>query len=346
MVTTTLGDQPQGERLTSSIISSFEVARVFTEHTPTSLDFDDSGELLITSGADDALRVWDCLNGTPKEKVYSKKYGCTHAKFTHSRASVIYASTKEDDTIRYLSLHDNIYLRYFRGHTSPVSSLEMSPQDDHFLSASVDGTVRLWDLKAPHCQGFLRIPSTNTSTNSSSTPPSICFDQTGKVFTISSGQWTKLYDLRNFDKGPFTTFTLPSNPNSNSISNSNSNSGIYHSEFSNDGKLLLVATGEGVHVLDGFSGAIHQSHPNTTTTNSNNNTGCKPCFSPDAQFVFTGGDDSSIRVFSTTTSTSTDGGKQVALLKCMDTPRILRFNPKWEVLVSAERGVVVWTRGR
>lgn len=51
--------------------------------------------------------------------------------------------------IRYLSLFDNAYLRFFTGHEQRVSSLSMSAGDDRFLSASVDGTVRLWTLQQP-----------------------------------------------------------------------------------------------------------------------------------------------------------------------------------------------------
>lgn len=51
--------------------------------------------------------------------------------------------------IRYLSLFDNAYLRFFTGHEGRVTSLAMSPLDDRFLSASVDGTLRLWALQQP-----------------------------------------------------------------------------------------------------------------------------------------------------------------------------------------------------
>lgn len=69
-----------------------------------------------------------------KSTLYSKKYGVTLARFTHHKNNVIYASTKEDgnfvtnfcdktmsdtlliDTLRYLSVYDNKYIRYFRGH--------------------------------------------------------------------------------------------------------------------------------------------------------------------------------------------------------------------------------------
>lgn len=50
------------------------------------------------------------------KQVFSKKYGVDHARFTHSSKAIIYASTMENDTIRYHSIHDNKYLRYFQGH--------------------------------------------------------------------------------------------------------------------------------------------------------------------------------------------------------------------------------------
>ena len=81
--------------------------------------------------------------------INSKKYGCANVRFTHKATNIIYTSTKGEDAIRYMSLHDNKYLRYFKGHTGLVVSLELSPEDDSFISASTDGTIRFWDLKTP-----------------------------------------------------------------------------------------------------------------------------------------------------------------------------------------------------
>jgi COMPASS component SWD2 len=68
---------------------------------------------------------------------------------------VVHSSTKENDTIRYLSLHDNKYIRYFNGHKGRVTSIDTSPYDDLFLSGSVDGTARLWDLRSTNCHGVV-----------------------------------------------------------------------------------------------------------------------------------------------------------------------------------------------
>lgn len=82
----------------------------------------------------------------------SKKYGVDLIHFAHANKDAIHSSTKIDNTIRYLSLHDNKYLRYFLGHTKKVVSLCMSPLDDMFLSGSLDKTIRLWDLRTNNCQ--------------------------------------------------------------------------------------------------------------------------------------------------------------------------------------------------
>ena len=41
-----------------------------------------------------------------------------------------------DFALRYHSLHDNQYLRYFRGHTARVTNVAMSPKNDLFMSAA------------------------------------------------------------------------------------------------------------------------------------------------------------------------------------------------------------------
>jgi COMPASS component SWD2 len=65
----------------------------------TSLDFDDQGELLLTSDTDETMMLYNVKDGRHLKKLNSKKYGVKLAKFTHSSSSVIYASTKVDSTL-------------------------------------------------------------------------------------------------------------------------------------------------------------------------------------------------------------------------------------------------------
>ena len=97
--------------------------------------------------------------------LYSKKYGVDLPRFTHKSTAIVHASTKEDDTIRYHSLHDNKYLQYFKGHKAKVISLEVSPIDDGFMSGSMDKTVRLWDLRTLSVTNMSRPFITSSSSN-------------------------------------------------------------------------------------------------------------------------------------------------------------------------------------
>ncbi|GAA5883695.1 hypothetical protein JCM16303_004771 [Sporobolomyces ruberrimus] len=244
---------PSSVPLSPNIMSSFKPAKVFKKHNEegkqfTSMSFDDKGELLITSGEDESMQLFDVRNGTHKKKLYSQKYGVHLARFTHKSSTIIYASTKGNDDIRYLSLHDNSYLRYFSGHKKRVVSLAMSPQDDTFLSGATDDTIRLWDLKAVKAQGLLNVAG----------HPSIGYDPSGLVFGVALNlkATVLMYDLRNFDKQPFLTVhiddpilrerTFPARiPVFTSVS------------YSNDSKWLLVGTSGDTHyVLDAYDGNV------------------------------------------------------------------------------------------
>lgn len=129
-------------------------------------------DLLVTAGEDDSIRTYNTTSGTSSKVLFSKKYGVAHICFTHDPQSVIYASTKvvkitcntflrwialirlastlyiavcllsgvflqgADHKIRYQTLHDNKYIRYFTGHTERVTGLCLSPKNDMFLSAA------------------------------------------------------------------------------------------------------------------------------------------------------------------------------------------------------------------
>ncbi|GAA5943620.1 WD-repeat containing protein SWD2 [Sporobolomyces koalae] len=244
---------PATVALSPNIMRSYKPAKVFKKHCEegkqfTSMSFDDRGELLVTSAEDESMQLFDARQGKHIKQLYSKKYGAHLARFTHKSSTIIYASTKGNDDIRYLSLHDNSYLRYFKGHKKRVVSLAMSPQDDTFLSGATDDTIRLWDLRAATAQGLLNVAG----------HPSVAYDPSGLVFGVSLNLRSTIlmYDLRNFDKQPFLTVHIddpvlrersfpPRTPIYTSIS------------YSNDTKWLLVGTSGDCHyILDAYEGHV------------------------------------------------------------------------------------------
>lgn len=307
-------------KLSDNCVKAFRVAKVFRENSDkiNSMDFSPNGETLISSSDDDSVVIYDCLEGKPKRTLNSKKYGVSNIRYTHTTTTVIHTSTKVDDTIRYLSLHDNKYVRYFIGHNKKVVTLSMSPVDDCFISGSLDKTIRVWDLRSPNCQGLMHV----------SGRPVASFDPEGLIFAAGvDADIVRLYDLRSFDKGPFATFHLPvREPNTE----------LTDIKFSLDGKSILVNTTMGlVHLLDAFQGHQLQSFAGYKYEKGSV---LEASYSPDSQYVFAGASDGRIHVW------ATDSGKKITVLEGNHPGPVqnVRFNPRYMMMVSTCTNMAFW----
>lgn len=301
----------------------------------TTLDFDDSGQFLLATSINKSIQLYDALKGRFQKAVQSQKYGCHLAKFTHNSQQCIYASSMQTDdhTIRYLSLNDNSFIRYFRGHKNLVNSLEVNPTQDLIVSASLDNTIKLWDLRSSNFQGSTPMQG----------PSFTAFDPSGLVLAIGSDLNQKdgmmkstfqLSDIRMFTTGPFLNIDLPSNFTFNKV------------EFSNDNKYILISSLTGNHlVYDSFEGkminelAIGSNVPLSEWPNSGT-----ACFTPDSKYVLSGTGDGSISIFEI--DKSKNGGVITPSSKLVSTydtqPRMVLFNPKFQEFVSADSNINFW----
>lgn len=114
--------------LNDACIQSLSLGRVFKDKADriNSIDFHRVQDLALTAGDDDAIHLYDTLTGARKKTCFSKKYGVSNAVFTHHPSAILYASTRGGNhALRYLSLHDNKYLRYFNGHRAKVGDANL-----------------------------------------------------------------------------------------------------------------------------------------------------------------------------------------------------------------------------
>ena len=287
-----------------------QIARVLRPHTAhvNSLDFTKDGDYLLSSGDDARIALHSTMHGVTQRIASCAAQGATLARFTHDPLSVIHASPV-DHTVRYLSLHDNRFLRAFRAHAEPITALEMSPKEDFFASASMDGTARVWDLRTTNCQGVLRFDANGHR-------PAVAFDPLGMVFAAAiGGTQVKLYDVRGFDKGPFETFT-PDLGGSKSFSSL---------KFGKKGELMLICTTEGtIALLDAYKGTLVH-----VLTGHANEQGMplEASFTPDGDMVVAGSEDGGLWRWSTQTGQAfavvREHTTAVAAVKCCPTRAML-----------------------
>ena len=280
---------------------------------------------MVTSSDDESIHVYSTERGALSSTLYSKKYGVDLIHFTHHENQVITGSKNEwDHTLRYLSLHDNSYIRYFKGHRAVVTSLDLSPTDDSFLSGSQDGSVRLWDVRSSECQGFLRLPPGAT--------PAVAYDPEGILFGVavanpSTGQHAiKLYDVRSYDKGPFATFELDLGADANLT--------FASLDFSPDGaSILLSTTGEPLVILDSMNGDLR------AILRGRLNEAALPLigsYSPDGKYVVSGSENGAVHVWSTTLDAGSVVAPEVATLRGHPEPTInVAWSPTSALIASA-----------
>lgn len=259
---------------------SMAVGAVFTDYVGkiSSLDFHRTEDLLVTASEDDSVRLYNIANANLVKTTYHKKHGADRVCFTHHPSSIICSSRYNLESTRgslqYLSMYDNRYLRYFKGHKDRVVSLCMSPVNDSFMSGSLDHSVRLWDLRVNACQGILHLRGR----------PTVAYDQQGLVFAVAmEGGAIKLFDSRSYDTGPFDTFLVGGDT-----------AEVCDIKFSNDGKsMVLTTTNNNIYVLDAYGGEKRCGFSLEPSPNLTN----EATFTPDGQYVVSGSGDGTLHAF-------------------------------------------------
>ncbi|RDL39709.1 WD40 repeat-like protein [Venustampulla echinocandica] len=353
--------------------SAKDAGRAHSTHAPIlSIDFSDEGDFLLTSESDNSMQIYDVHKGKHHKTCLSQKYGVMHAMFTHktkdSAPCIIHSSTKLNrkptskitaseadvllDTIRYLSTHDNSYLRYFEGHEKNVTCLSLHPGQDNFLSCSEDNTVRIWDAGTKNACGKLHLNGGYLA----------AWDPSGNVFAVASptSQSILLYDYRNFDREPFSTFDVLQH--SQEINPSSISKGWNKLEFSNDGKhLLLGTTGQGHLLLDAFDGhlkavlrrerggarrlGVGDHNPDHIDRHSSEflypSTGdC--CFTPDGRYVISGARRENVLVWDTLSPAPDKLLRPAHELEYTGDSGVIAFNPKYNMFATGDKEVVFW----
>lgn len=223
-----------------------------------------------------------------------------------------------------------------------MTCLEVSPVDEQFISCSRDNTVRLWDLKSAQPQGLLNINS----------PSLAAFDPSGIIFAVASQAGNQgtihLFDLRNYDKAPFTSFTVKDDAFLQSFGYPPVMPEWSKLEFSNDGKRILVGTrGNAHYLLDAFTGDMQLRLQRQAPTKPRKETSGDVCFSPDGRYVLGGNGQKNIVVWDSMQRTEPVRDGKIPTIWPVNTLEYskdmvgtIAFNPRHAMLATANKEVV------
>lgn len=336
--------------ITDKVLATLKPTKNLSHHegaSITSLDFDDTGQFLISAGVDRLIQLYDCHKGTRVKKIQSQKYGAHLARFTHHDHCCLYASTPSSETeadhsLRYLSLNTKSYLRYFRGHKDQVTALEVNPVTETFLTASADHTVKHWDLR-------LTTPLGNIVAGQTSL---VAYDPQGIIFVIAKSPNVdahsdtgsiSFYDVSSYEKGPFAKANVHCTPGHkwNKV------------EFSNNGKLLLIGTDSSQHyILDAMLGKLLTclsavEEPQNGWLRFNYATSGLTTFTSCGKFVLSGSPDGTLFIFDVSKVKASEKNEPVIRpykgLPGYGVSKVVSFNPKLLNVASADDLVVLWS---
>ncbi|KAF5840981.1 quinon protein alcohol dehydrogenase-like superfamily [Dunaliella salina] len=111
---------------------------------------DSCNRLMVSCGLDKVLRIWDFKAMKVLHEVKLPSTPCRMA--LHPGSCLVAVASGDTHGITVYDIEANGRLvRRFKGHEDRVTSLQLSADCRWLLSASMDGTLRVWDVPAAQC---------------------------------------------------------------------------------------------------------------------------------------------------------------------------------------------------
>jgi len=255
----------------------------FNGHTGpiNSVDMSNDNKFVVTASDDYSVRIWNAENGKELHK-FNQKDIVNSVIFSHNAKYVLLAS---HDNVLKKEIATGVDILKFKGHKGKVCSIDLSSDESFLLTASSDGTVRIWNsLTAKELKVF------KVSNGWDGAKITARFSPDSKLIVVRNQySYTRIdAEVWNVDTGKLMYKLTGHSGRIQSVEISKDAKYLLTAPDDNTARIWEVSTGKQIIILKGHEGSV-----NTAT------------FTTDGMYVLTSGNDDKSVLWNTKT------GKQI-----------------------------------
>jgi hypothetical protein len=131
-------------------VPSFKIVGSFPGHTGgvTAVALSPDGTEAATAGSDGLVRLWNVRSHKELHRIngFAARVRCLAFSPDGKRLLAGLDAASNSAGVEVVDVHSARRVASLRGHTATVMAVAFVPAGNHFVSASLDGTLRLWDL--------------------------------------------------------------------------------------------------------------------------------------------------------------------------------------------------------